>query len=184
MEDQLKYCSWADFWQDGLLGMWNSQANCKKIFFVLPFFAQEKSGSSDNFSVRNTTQLFNSVRCLNLGDFQCSDLTVVGLPNRFRHFVFDSDELRVLPEYYKTIYPREKIGLISNQVLPLVFKRHAWNWEVPIEDGLSKPAIGLSDIYAPSRPGIVNSYILHSVNINGELKACVCHCMVVKGRLW
>lgn len=142
MEDQLKYSSWAGFWQDGLLGMWNSQANCKKIFFVVPFFAQEKSGSSDNFSVRNTTQLFNSVRCLNLGDFQCSDLTVVGLPNRFKHFVFDSDELRVLPDYYKTIYPREKIELISDQVFPLVFKRHAWNWEVPIEDGLSKPAIG------------------------------------------
>ena len=164
MEDQLKYSSWADFWQDGLLGIWNSQANCKKIFFVLPFFAREKSGSSDNFSVSNTTQLFNSVRCLNLGDFQCSDLTVVGLPNRFKHFVFDSDELRVLPDYYKTIYPREKIELISNQVLPVSIQASCLELR-----RLSKPAIGLSDIYAPSRPGIVNSYILHCVNINGEL---------------
>ena len=80
----------------------------------MPFFAQEKADFSDHFIVSNVTQLFNSARCLNLGDFCWSDLTLVGLPNTFKHFVLNSDELRVLLDCYETMYPREKIELTSN----------------------------------------------------------------------
>ena len=41
---------------------------------------------------------------------------------------------------------------------------------------------GCIDISAPSRPGIVNPYILHSVKVNGELYQQV-FAMVVQGRL-
>ena len=82
----------------------------------VPFFAQEKGDSSDHFIVSNATQLFNSARCLNLGEVLWSDLNLVGLPNRFKHFVLDSDELRVLLDCYKTMYPREKIELTSSVV--------------------------------------------------------------------
>ena len=57
--------------------------------------------------VENATKLFNSAYCLNLGDFQWSDLTLVNLPNSFKHFVSDPDELRVLFDCYKTFYPRK-----------------------------------------------------------------------------
>ena len=50
----------------------------------MPFFGQEKGDFSDHFIVSNATQLFNSARCLNLGDICWSDLTLVGLPNRFK----------------------------------------------------------------------------------------------------
>ena len=43
----------------------------------MPFFAQEKGDFSDHFIVSNATQLFNSARYLNLGDFQWSDLTLL-----------------------------------------------------------------------------------------------------------
>ena len=80
------------------------------------FFAEEKADSSKHFIVSNATQLFNSARCLNLGEVLWSDLNLVGLPNRFKHFVLDSDELRVLLDCYKTMYPREKIELTSSVV--------------------------------------------------------------------
>ena len=71
---------------------------------LMPFFAQEKSDFSDHFIVGDATQLFDSARCLTLGDFQWSDdLTLVGLLNRFKHFVLDSDELKVLLDCYKTM---------------------------------------------------------------------------------
>jgi len=67
----------------------------------------------DNFVVSNAAELFNSAHCLNLGNFQWSDLTLVGLPDRFKHFVLDSDKLQVPFDCYKTMYPREKIELTS-----------------------------------------------------------------------
>jgi len=46
-----------------------------------------------------------------LGEFQWSDLTLVGLPNSFKHFALDRDELKVLFECYRTLYPEEEIEL-------------------------------------------------------------------------
>ena len=81
----------------------------------LPFFAQNGSHDlSENLVVENATKLFNSAYCLSLGDFQWSGLTLVSLPNSFKHFALDPDELRVLFDCYKTLYPREEIELSSS----------------------------------------------------------------------
>ena len=122
--------------------------------------------------------MFNSARCLNLGDFQWSDLTLVGLPNRFTHFVLDSDELRVLLDCYKTMYPREKIELTSS--VARKYSSIMLGAENEFESKMDCPNLrsaqemaswtaddGCINISAPNRPGIFNSYILHSVKING-----------------
>ena len=80
----------------------------------LPFFSQESHDLYENFVVNNATSLFNSAYCLNLGDFQWSDLTLVSLPSSFKHFALNSDELRLLFECYKALYPREEIELSSS----------------------------------------------------------------------
>ena len=144
----------------------------------MPFFAQEKGDFSDHFIVSNAIQLFNSARCLNLGDFQWSDLTLVGLPNRFKHFVLDSDELRVLIDCCKTMYPREKIELTSSvarKYSSIMLGTEKFGSKMDCRNLRSARVMaswttddGCIDISAPSRPGIVNSYILHSVKINGE----------------
>ena len=41
-------------------------------------------------------------------------ITLVSLPNSFKHFALDPDELRVLFDCYKTLYPREEIELSSS----------------------------------------------------------------------
>lgn len=62
----------------------------------LPFFSQERSNSVESLNVRNAIALFNSACCLDVEDCCWSDLTLVSLPNSFKHFALDSDELRVL----------------------------------------------------------------------------------------
>lgn len=61
----------------------------------MPFFTQERNDAVESLNVKNAIALFNSACCLNLGDFQWSDLTLVSLPKSFKHFALDSDELKV-----------------------------------------------------------------------------------------
>ena len=150
----------------------------------MPFFAQEKgdSSQSDHLIVSNATQLFNSARCLNL-EVLWSDLTLVGLPNRFKHFVLDSDELRVLLDCYKTMYQREKIELTSSVVRKysrVMLGTEKFGSKMDFRNLRSAQVMAswttdnsCIDISVPSRPGIVNSYILHSAKINGEFYQCV-----------
>ena len=77
----------------------------------MPFFTQESSDPAESLIVKNATALFNSACCLNLGDFQWSNLTHVTLPRSFKHFALDPDELRLLLHCYKTLYPHETIEL-------------------------------------------------------------------------
>lgn len=144
----------------------------------MPFFAREKGDFSDHLIVSNATQLFNSAHCLNLGDFQWSDLTLVGLPSRFKHFVLDSDELRVLNDCYKTMHPIEKIELTSSvarKYSTIMLGTEKFGSTMDCRNLQSARVMaswttddGCIDTSAPSRPGIVNSYIIHSVKINGE----------------
>ena len=80
----------------------------------LSFFSQESHNLYENFVVNNATRLFNSAYCLNLGDFQWSDLTLVSLLSSFKHFALNPDELRLLFECYNALYPREEIELCSS----------------------------------------------------------------------
>lgn len=91
--------------------MLNFHVNFRKTF--LPFFAQEENDSSESFIVKTATELFNSACCLSLGDCQWSDLTLIKLPSLFKHFVLDADEIKLLLECYKALYPREEIELTS-----------------------------------------------------------------------
>ena len=84
----------------------------------MPFFTQERNDAAESLIVKNATALFYSACCLNLGDFQWSDLTLVNLPNSFKHFALDSDELSVLLECYKTLYPHEPVELCFCPLLP------------------------------------------------------------------
>ena len=69
---------------------------------LLPFcFSQESHDLSKIFIMNNATELFNSAWCLNLGDFQLSDLTLLSLPSSFKHFALNPDELRLLFKCYK-----------------------------------------------------------------------------------
>ena len=80
----------------------------------MPFFAQERKDLSESLIVKNAIRLFNSACCLNLGDFQWSNLALVGLPNIFKHFVLDADELKLLLDCYKTLYPRKQTEISSS----------------------------------------------------------------------
>lgn len=161
----------------------------------MPFFAREKGDFSDHLIVSNATQLFNSAHCLNLGDFQWSDLTLVGLPSRFKHFVLDSDELRVLNDCYKTMYPIEKIELTSSvarKYSTIMLGTEKFGSTMDCRNLQSARVMaswttddGCIDTSAPSRPGIVRQF-LHYTQCKNQwriLSACVCHCMVVQGRL-
>lgn len=75
----------------------------------LPFFSRDRNDSVESLNVRNAIALFNSACCLDVEDFCWSYLTLVSLPNSFKHFALDSDELRVLLGCYKTLYPQEII---------------------------------------------------------------------------
>ena len=145
----------------------------------MPFFTPEKNDCAEGFILKTATQLFNSACCWNIGDFHWSDLTLVGLPNSFKHFVLDSDELRVLFECYKTLYSRQEVELSSS-----VGRKYS-NIRLGTEKFWSKldrrnmrsariiaswtAEDGSIDISAPSRPGIVNCFVVHSVKLNGEL---------------
>ena len=78
------------------------------------FLRQKKNDCAEGLILKTATQLFNSACCWNIGDFHWSDLTLVGLLNSFKHFVLDSDELRVLFECYKTLYSRQEVELSSS----------------------------------------------------------------------
>ena len=71
----------------------------------MPFFIQERNDAVESLIVINAIALFNSTCCLNLRDFQWSDLTLVSLPNSFKRFALDSDELGVLLDCCKTLHP-------------------------------------------------------------------------------
>ena len=144
----------------------------------MPFFTLERSDYAESLILKTAAQLLNSANCWNMGDFQGSDLTLVGLPNTFEHFVMDSDELRILLECYKTLYPREEVEQSSS-----VARKYSNN-SLGTEKFGSKldcrntrsarimaswtAEDGSIDISAPSRPGVVNSYVVHSVKLNGE----------------
>ena len=144
----------------------------------MPFFTPEKNDCAEGLILKTATQLFNSACCWNIGDFHWSDLTLVGLPNSFKHFVLDSDELRILFECYKTLYSRQEVELSSS-----VGRKYS-NIRLGTEKFGSKldrrnmrsarivaswtAEDGSIDISAPSRPGIVNCYVVHSVKVNGK----------------
>ena len=128
----------------------------------LPFFSQECHDLSENLVVKNATKLFNSASCLNLGDFQWSDLTLVSLPNSFKHFALDPDELRLLFECYKALYPREEIELSSSvahkfsNVLLGTEKLDCRNLRSARIMASWSGDDGLIDTSVPRKPGIVN----------------------------
>ena len=96
-----------------------------------------------------------------------SDFDLVGLPNRFKHFVLDSDELRVLLDCYKTMYPREKIELTSSvarKYSSVMLGTEKFGSKMDCRNLRSARVMaswttddGCIDISVPSRPGIVNS---------------------------
>ena len=146
----------------------------------LLFFAQQGSDSPDSFIVRTATELFNSACCLNLGEFQWSDLTLVSLPSSFRHFALDADELKVLLVCYQTLYPREEIALVScvaRKYTSVVLGTEKFESKMDCRNLRSATIMASwtgddgsidTTCTAERRPGVVNSYILHSVKLNGN----------------
>ena len=134
----------------------------------------------ENLVVKNATKLFNSAYCLSLGDFQWSDLTLVSLPNSFKHFALDPGELRVLFDCYKTLCPREEIELFSSvarKFSNFLFGTEKFGSKLDCRNLRSARIMaswsaddGSIDTCAPRRPGIVNFYIVHSVKVNGEFR--------------
>ena len=142
----------------------------------MPFFSQEKSGLSESLIVSNATTLFKSATCSNLGGLQWSDLTLVSLPNSFKHFVLDDDDLRVLQECYKTLYSGAELSSRVVRKYPSIIlgsekfgsKMHCCNLRSARIMASWTAHDGTIDISAPTRPGIVNFYMLHSVKLNGK----------------
>ena len=153
--------------------------NSRKQLYL--WAAQNESHDlSENLVVENATKLFNSAYCLNLGDFQWSDLTLVSLPNSFKHFALDPDELRVLFDCYKTLYPGEEIELsssVARKFSNVLLGTEKFGSKLDSRNLRSARIIafwsaddGSIDTSAPRRPGIVNFYIAHSVKVNGEFR--------------
>ena len=144
----------------------------------MPFFSQERNDLYESLIVKNATHLFNSACCLTLGEFQWSDLTLVGLPNSFKHFALDADELKVLFECYRTLYPEEEIELssyVARKYSNVMLGSEKFGSKMDCRNLRSARVMaswtaddGSIDTNAPRRPGIVNFYLVHSVKINGE----------------
>ena len=144
----------------------------------LPFFNQERTESVEGLIVRNATKLVKTACCLTVGDIQWSDLSLVGFPNSFKHFVFSVDELRTLLECYKTLYPGQLVEVTSN------IARKYSNVKLGAEKFGSKMDCrnlrsarimaswtgddGSIDFTSPKRPGVVLFYFMHSVKINDQ----------------
>ena len=144
----------------------------------MPFFAQEGNDSSESFIVKTATELFNSACCLSLGDCQWSNLTLVKLPSSFKHFVLDADEIKLLLECYKALYPREEIELtscVARKFKSVVLGNEKFGSKMDCRNLRSARIMaswtaddGSINTNLTRRPGIVHSYILHSVKLNGQ----------------
>ena len=145
----------------------------------LPFFAQQRIDFSESLIVKNATQLFKGACCLNLGHFQWSDLTLVGFPSTFRHIVLDADELRLLFECYKTLYPRKLVEIsssVARKYSNVMLGTEKFGSKMDRRNLRSARIMaswaandGCIDTSAPIRPGVVNFYIVQSVKLNGQL---------------
>ena len=80
----------------------------------MPHFAQEKTDLFEGFIVKNATELFKCACCFNLEECRWSDLTLVNFSNSFKHFSLLDDELKLLLECYKALYPNKEIELSSS----------------------------------------------------------------------
>ena len=128
--------------------------------------------------MKNATHLFKSACCVTLGEFQWSDLTLVGVPNSFKHFALDADGLNVLFECYRTLYPVEEIELsscVARNYSNVMLGTEKFGSKMDCRNLRSARVMaswtaddGSIDTNAPRRPGIVNFYLVHSVKINGE----------------
>ena len=142
------------------------------------FFTPGKNDCAEGLILKTATQLFNSACCWNIGDFHWSDLTLVGVPNSFKHFVLDSDELRVLFECYKTLYSRQEVessSSVGRKYSNIRLGTEKFGSKLDRRNMRSARIIaswtaedGSIHISAPSRPGIVNCYVVHSVKVNGK----------------
>ena len=144
----------------------------------MPFFTQESSDPAESLIVKNATALFNSACCLNLGDFQWSNLTHVTLPRSFKHFALDPDELRLLLHCYKTLYPHETIELpflsrVARKYSNIMLGSEKFGSKMDCRNLRSVRIMaswtvsdGLIDISTARRAGIVTFYIVHNVKIN------------------
>ena len=147
---------------------------------ILPFFSRERNDSVESLNVRNAIALFNSACCLDVEDFCWNDLTLVSLPNSFKHFALDSDELRVLLGCYKTLYPQERIepaclSRVARKYSTVMLGREKFGSKMDYRNLRSARILaswttsdGSIDTSSARRPGIVTFYIAHSVKINGE----------------
>ena len=158
--------------------VWDVQFPCDFQENFLPFFAQEGNGSPESFIVKTASELFNSACCLSLGAFQWSDLTLVSLPSSFKHFALDEDEVKVLLECYKALYPTEEIELtscVAHKFTSVVLGTEKFGSKMDCRKLRSARIMaswttdnGSIEATAPRRPGIVNSYLLHSIKLNGQ----------------
>ena len=90
----------------------------------------------------------------------------------------DSDELWILLECYKTLYPREEVELSSSVACKYSNIRlgtEKFGSKLDCRNMRSARIMaswtaedGSIDISAPCRPGVVNCYVAHSVKLNGE----------------
>jgi len=91
----------------------------------------------------------------------------------------DADEVNILLECYQTLYPRDEIELVScvaRKYTSVVLGTEKFGSKMDCHNLRSARIMaswtdedGSIDTTAPRRPGIVNSYILHSVKLNGKL---------------
>ena len=160
--------------------IWDAKFPAELQDTFMPFFTQARNDIVQSLNVKNATALFNSAFCLHLGDFQWSDLTLVSHPSTFKQYALDSDELRVLLDCYKTLYPHEEIELSSlssvtrkYSIMMLGTKKFGSKMDCcNLRSGRIitswSTSDGTVDTSGATRPGIVSFYLVHSVKISGE----------------
>ena len=144
----------------------------------MPHFAQEKTDLFEGFIVKNATELFKCACCLNLEECHWSDLTFVNFPNSFKHFSLDDDELKLLLECYKALYPNKEIELpssIARKYSNAMLGTEKFGSKMDCRNLRSARIMaswsaddGSIDTSVPKSPGIVNFYFVHNVKLNGE----------------
>ena len=144
----------------------------------MPHFAQEKTDLFEGFIVKNATELFKCACCFNLEECRWSDLTLVNFSNSFKHFSLLDDELKLLLECYKALYPNKEIKLsssIARKYSNVMLGTEKFGSKMDCRNLRSARVMaswsaddGSIDTSVPKRPGIVNFYFVHNVKLNAE----------------
>ena len=144
----------------------------------IPFFAQERNDSAQSLIVKTAIKFHLSASCSNAMAFHWCDLGLVSIPNTFKHFALDADELNLLLACYKFLYPGYEIEITSSvgrKYPNITLGNEKFGSKMDCRNLRSARIMaawsaddGSIDMNKGRRPGVVLFYLAHTVKINGQ----------------